>query len=132
MMACGSVRTCQFCNRGFVASDRFEQYCGPCRRELVDDRSVERGRRRLTGALFLILLPLVGVLVETFTGLWSWGYGQMQAHAPERMPGQRGDQGRALVLAVYVVPALGLTVLLAGGIAWSVGMLYRACRSGDE
>jgi hypothetical protein len=52
----------------------------------------------------------------------------MQSCAPARMP-RRGDQGRALALAVYILPAFGLTVLLAGGLAWGVGMLYRAWRT---
>lgn len=105
-------RICADCGFRFGDRSAYARYCRVCQ--------VNHGVRNLTGGrietvfglLFVLLLVPAGFLVEGVTGLWTFGWNANQSGAFRRRGG-----------LVPMLPAFGLTALLAALVAWGLSAL---------
>lgn len=118
-----ATRFCSGCRESFADRDAYAATCRCCR--------LERGIKDFTGGwcetvvglLFVLFLIPVGILVEHWTGLWSWGFASMRWDEGYRTTGWRRRRGPSVW---YLFPAAGLTLIPAWLAACVVSSLLRS------
>lgn len=112
------ARNCAMCRLPFGDRDPYAQYCRPCVVN-VGVRNVTGGRvETLAGLLFALFLIPAAYLVEKQTGLWSWGWEAGRAW-------NGGYSYRKRRAAGLMIPAAGLTMIVAWLPAWGISTLVR-------
>lgn len=118
-----ATRTCEDCRLAFAHRDAYARYCRVC---VVNHgvKNITGGRvETLAGLLFLLFLIPAGFLVQKLTGLYSWGYyagREMDAYDYDRSYSYR--RRRSSWSLYLLVPALGLTVIVAWFPAWMIAL----------